>query len=118
MHLYHRKLPSVRIPIPGTAMVDERECSCGCTFPRLMAMGPQRDVDRELYDLGGEIHQWSGVLDCRVSRGDGGLEIEIVVFPGERLPRLPSCAKLTVRPWNPDTDVPFWTVESWKNNVI
>lgn len=118
MHMYHRELPSVRIPIPGTAMLDERDCSCGCSSQRLVAMGPQMTVDRELYDLGAQIHQWSGVLDCWIRRGSNGLEIDVVVFPGERLPQLPSCAKLTIRSWDPNTDVPFWTVETWKNNVI
>ena len=36
------------------------------------------------------------------------LEMEIVCFPGEKLPKLPSAAKLVVRPYNPKTDEPTW----------
>ena len=63
--------------------------------------------DQELLRASREIMEWTSVLDCRLAKREGGLEIEIVVFPGEKLPKLPSCAKLKVRPWNPEEDVPF-----------
>ena len=37
-----------------------------------------------------------------------GLEMEVVCFPGEKLPRMPSAAKLLIRPYNPKADEPFW----------
>ena len=63
--------------------------------------------DKALLKASREIMEWTSVLDCRLERQDGGLEIDIVVFPGEKLPKLPTCAKLSVRSWNPDTDCPF-----------
>lgn len=82
-------------------------CKCGSTDPLLMdlALGPH--LDPELIALSNSINRWTSVLDCRVGRGEAGLEIEIVAFPGEKLPKLPTCAKLIVRPWDPETDEPF-----------
>lgn len=72
-------------------------------------------LDPELRRLGAEIMEWTSVLDCWLHKGDAGLEIEIVVFPGEKLPKLPTCAKLVVRPWEPETDVPFEVRSALKN---
>ena len=60
--------------------------------------------------LGQQLQSWTSILDCRLNKGEYGLEIEIVTFPGEKLPKLPSAAKLVVRPWDSDTDEPFWYV--------
>lgn len=89
------------------ARISASPCKCGSTEPLLLdlALGP--NVDHELLALSNSINRWTSVLDCRIQRGEGGLEIEIVVFPGEKLPKLPTCAKLVVRPWDPETDVPF-----------
>lgn len=67
-------------------------------------------VDSDIARLSGHLHRWSSVLDCRVNRGSYGLELEIVTFPGEKLPKLPSCARQVVRPWEPETEVPFFLV--------
>lgn len=74
--------------------------------------------DQQLLRASREIMEWTSVLDCRLRKGESGLDIEIVVFPGEKLPKLPSCAKLNVRPWNPDTDVPFGVEPRMKNAVF
>ena len=66
-----------------------------------------RNVAEDIAHLSGHLHRWTSILDCRVTRGDYGLELEILTFPGEKLPKLPSCAKQVVRPWEPETDVPF-----------
>ena len=39
--------------------------------------------------------------------GEQGLEIELVCFQGEKLPKLPTAAKLVVRPWDPQNDAPY-----------
>lgn len=65
------------------------------------------NVEQDIAVLSGHLHRWTSILDCRVNRGYYGLELEIVTFPGEKLPRLPSCAKQVVRPWDPETEVPF-----------
>ena len=50
---------------------------------------------------------WSSVLDYYVEYTESGAALELVVFPGEAIPQLPSFAKQKVRLWNPQEDVPF-----------
>jgi hypothetical protein len=82
-----------------------------------MNMHEGRDCDQELLHLAAELHLWDSVLDVRLKRGDYGLELDAVVFPGLELPKFPSCAKMNVRKWDPENDVPFWFVPSWKSPV-
>lgn len=83
-------------------------CKCGSSEQLLVDLSLRPNLDPELLALSNSINRWTSVLDCRLERSPAGLEIEIVVFPGEKLPRLPSCAKLVVRPWDPETDEPFY----------
>lgn len=53
------------------------------------------------------LMHWGSVLDCSLYKGDSGLVMEIVCFKGEKLPVLPTCAKMVFRYWNPDTDIPL-----------
>ena len=105
--------------LPWNAGVQARlvtePCSCGCASPRLMDIAPGSNTDLELLRLEEHLRRWTSVLDCRLWRGPHGLEMEIVVFPGEKLPKLPSCAKQVVRPWEPDRDEPFEILPEWKN---
>lgn len=110
--------PELQYDTQDLAMIDPSGCSCGCNAPRLMDMRYGKNLDAELLRLGEQINQWTSVLDCRIERGPGGLEIEIVVFPGEKLPLLPSCARMVVRPWNAEKDTPFWSAAIWKNTTI
>ncbi len=73
-----------------------------------MSMGSLLEPD--IARLSGHLHRWTSILDCRVTRSDYGLELEIVTFPGEKLPKLPSCAKQVVRPWDPESEVPLFLV--------
>lgn len=73
-----------------------------------MSMGSLLEPD--IARLSGHLHRWTSILDCRVNRSDYGLELEVVTFPGEKLPKLPSCAKQVVRPWDPETEVPLFLV--------
>ena len=57
--------------------------------------------------LEGELLSWSSVLDYHSEQTESGMALELVVFPGESLPKVPSAAKLKVRPWNPEEDIPF-----------
>jgi hypothetical protein len=57
------------------------------------------------------------ILDCRLSNGESGLEIELIVLPGDKLPKLPSCAKRVIRPWDPEKDVPYWFLPHWRKSV-
>lgn len=78
-------------------------CSCGSDAIRIMgtAEHPTHDLMEE------QLLGWSSVLDYRIRQTDYGTDLELVVFLGESLPQLPSCARLTVRPWDPETDIPF-----------
>ena len=89
------------------ARISASPCKCGSPEALLLDLSLGPNVDPELLALSNGINRWTSVLDCRIQRGESGLEIEIVVFPGEKLPKLPTCAKLVVRPWDPDTDAPF-----------
>lgn len=53
------------------------------------------------------LRRWTSVLDFRLENTPSGLSLEMVTFPGEKLPKLPALAKLVVRPWKPDSDCPF-----------
>lgn len=92
-------------------------CACGCTSPLLMDMYSGEDVDPMMEQLGRELMSWTSILDCKFRKSECGFEMDIVVFPGEKLPKLPSCAKQVVRKWNPDADVPFWFRPSWRKTV-
>jgi hypothetical protein len=74
------------------------------------------NVDMELLRLGASLHTWDSVLDVRLIRGEYGLEMEMVVFPGLELPKFPTCAKMEVRNWDPERDKPFWFEPLWRNN--
>lgn len=82
-------------------------CSCGDPAPRLTDFQRIREPDPALDGLRETLLSWSSILDYRAVRTENGLELEVIAFPGERLPMLPSCAKRHVRPWMPKHDVPF-----------
>lgn len=58
-------------------------------------------------ELDNQLLPWSSILDYRMSRTEMGLSLEIIIFPGAQLPRLPSGAKVILRPWNARQDIPF-----------
>lgn len=104
--LCHKQEPPLSYPIGNYG----RTCHDPEQGVYLYDMSIGLNVDSDIAKLSGHLHRWSSVLDCRVSRGDYGLELEIVTFPGEKLPKLPSCAKQVVRPWDPEREVPFFLV--------
>lgn len=108
MVLYLRSAPEIRSPVGENACIAAEECPCHSTSPRLLKMDYGRATDPDLEKLGAYLLSWSSVLDCSLKKGESGLEIELVVFQGEKLPKLPSAAKLVVRHWNPAIDEPFY----------
>lgn len=96
------------------ALVQHQPCSCGCDEPRVVETGSVcRDIlSRDV--LNEKLLTWSSVLDYRLEYTESGAALELVVFPGEPIPKLPSLAKLTVRQWNPDRDVPFFITENYR----
>lgn len=115
MVLYPKALPRLRYPMGENARRLTARCKCGSAAPRLLDMQPGRTEDPDLAILGQQLQSWTSVLDCRLNKGESGLEIEIICFAGEKLPKLPTAAKLIIRPWNPKSDEPFWYVPTLKN---
>lgn len=109
-----KQMPHLRYHTAECARMRRTPCACGCTSPLLMDMYSGEDVDEMLEQLGRELMFWTSILDCKFRKGEYGLEMEIVVFPGEKLPKLPTCAKQVIRNWDPDTDFPFWFQPSWR----
>lgn len=112
--LYPREEPELRLPMGDYASLTTQPCKCGSNAPRLtqMCYGGLREPDLDA--LAHYLMSWTSVLDCHVAKGPFGLEIEIICFQGEKLPKLPSSAKLVVRPWNPQTDKPLLHASSLK----
>lgn len=113
--LYPKTDADVRYRSGEQARLDRSPCACGCDEPRLLDFSFGKNADPVLASLSSELHSWTSILDCRMERGRYGLELELVVFPGQQLPKLPSCARLIIRPWNPETDIPFGVTPEWKN---
>ena len=108
MVLYPLADPTLRYSMGERGRLEHKPCTCGCASPRVMDLYPGKNDDPELVDLGQYLHSWTSVLDCNLVRGSYGLEIELVVFTGEKLPKLPSAAKQVIRPWDPKHDKPFF----------
>lgn len=116
--LYPRTDPSLRFPIMVRGHMAQDQCPCGDTSPRFLIDGQRLDADPVLAKLGSELLSWSSVLDCRLEKGESGLEMELVTFPGAKLPKLPTCAKRVIRPWDPEKDTPFWIPPGWKKDLF
>ncbi len=108
MVIYPKARPELRYRMGQTARMVTEVCECGSKTPRIMQMRTIEELDPELVEFCEHLQSWTSVLDSRVARGPSGLEIELVCFPGEKLPKLPPAAMRIVRPWNPKSDEPFW----------
>lgn len=114
--IYPKSHPELRMEIGDKAKRMIETCACGMDTPRLLDLHPGNDVDADIYQLGQTLHSWTSVLDCVVKRSPYGLEIELVVFPGEKLPKLPSAAKQLIRSWNPNEDRPYFYAPTVKKD--
>jgi len=99
--------PEICFDTGDRALLDYSACSCGSGLPRLMNIDTNHGVDPTLSNLGESFHYWGSILDCKLANTGYGMEIEVVVFPGEKLPKFPNCAKLVIRAWDPEKDEPF-----------
>lgn len=106
--------PTLRCRTGEHGRLDRSVCRCGQDSPRLMNIGPGGEVDDVLTMLDTQFQSWTSILDCRLEKGQYGLEMELVVFPGEKLPKLPTCAKRIIRPWKPEEDIPLGLFPVWK----
>ena len=96
-----------RVLLQDHGCLNRNPCPCGRTSLRLVNIHPMGRFQGDVLNLYQELHSWTSILDCKVTKGSYGLELELVVFPGEKLPKLPTCAKLVIRPWDPDMDIPL-----------
>ena len=106
--------PDIRYHSGLRGRLDRSPCACGQNSPRLIDISAGDNSDMDLAQLGREMLYWTSVLDCDLRIGESGLEMELVVFPGEKLPKLPTCAKQVVRPWDPERDKPMVMASLWK----
>lgn len=90
-----------------TARIHYQSCCCGCDEPRAVDVKAVAADDLLREHLEGALLTWSSVLDYKVEYTEYGAALELVVFPGESLPKVPSVARLKVRHWNPEEDIPF-----------
>lgn len=100
------KDPSLTYDPQQMALLHYQPCSCGCDEPRVAENHSLGEDERSREQLETDFLSWSSVLDYRTEQTESGMSLELVVFPGESLPKLPSVARLNVHPWNPD-DIPF-----------
>lgn len=112
--LYPKEYPDLRLPVGDTAYLNREACRCGSAAPRLMNLCYGGLGDSALDALAHHLMSWTSILDCHVKKGESGLEIEIICFPGEKLPKLPSAARLVIRPWDPAADTPLLHASSLK----
>ena len=106
--VYNKADPGKELAMEYVGRICRESRENGTDAVGITEMTVGRNVDPDIAKLSGHLHRWSSILDCKVTRSSYGLELEIVTFPGEKLPRLPNCAKQVIRPWNPETETPFF----------
>ena len=101
------KKPELLFDPMENSLLYNQPCSCGCSEPRVVETKSLREecLSREVME--NRFLAWSSVLDYRAEKTESGMALELVVFPGETLPKVHSVAKLKIRPWNPEEDIPF-----------
>lgn len=111
--LASQKDPSLVFDPEETSILMHQPCSCGSDAPRIVEtiyIG-QQNLTKAMMEE--RFLAWSSILDYRAKQTEYGVDLELVVFPGESLPKIPSCAKLKVRPWNPEKDIPFFIQDNF-----
>ena len=100
--------PELRYFMGENARLRTGRCACGSVHPLLTDIHAGRtEADADLLELGKMLQSWSSVLDCHLQKGQYGLELDIVVLPGGRLPKLPGAAKQCIRVFDPAKDEPL-----------
>lgn len=116
--LIPKALPGQIIRTDNRGRLLWEKCRCGSGIVRIMDITHGSKQDPVLISVQEELLSWSSILDFRVKRSHMGLDMEIVTFPNERLPRIPSSARLNIHPWRPEEDIPFSLQDDWKNSVF
>ena len=100
--------PDLRVNLGDYGRLIREKCRCGSSAKRLLDLQMGSNIDPDLYKLSQDLLNWTSILDCRLKKTEFGLEVEVVCFAGEKLPKLPNAAKLLVRNYDPKTDEPMW----------
>lgn len=116
--LYPNEEPELRFVVGDRGRMDTTQCPCGDPAPKLVDIDTEKVGNEVLADLGESLHHWSSILDCRVEKTEYGMELELVVFPGEKLPQLPTVARQVIRPFDPENDKPFDHVSVLKKRFL
>ena len=116
MILYSKQDPAIRYPTGEKAKIETESCGCPDPSMYLTHMQPGEASDLELDAITQSLINWTSTLDRRVRRSSYGVELELVVFPGEKLPKLPPAAKQVVRAWNPEKDEPIYYTPGIEKN--
>lgn len=114
--LHHNLLPEVRCQTNAMGRIQPTSCKCGNPSVKLVDIDTEKTDSAVIRDIAEELLSWNSILECRAEKTKSGLELEIVCFKGEQLPKFPSCAKLVLRSWNPETDIPISLGASWLNS--
>lgn len=102
-------------PVPDAWMIESICSMLDCQVIACCCVPRETCLDEAIEKLCSELRRWTTILDFRLEKMGAGLSLEMITFPGEKLPRLPSFARLVVRDWNPDRDCPFDIPIRWKN---
>lgn len=94
---------------------DSLDCVIRCWIP---GRGERRNDDEKVRQLKQELRRWTTILDFKIENLGPGLSLELITFPGEKLPKFPSFGRMVVRDWNSDVDVPFDIPLQWKTGIF
>ena len=105
--LYPNAEPELRVAVGDRGRLVTGSCACGSREPKLVDVNAIQPETEDVYQMGESLLHWSSILDCRLERTEYGMKMELVVFPGEKLPKLPTIAQRILRSFDPEKDMPF-----------
>lgn len=106
LSLYRQDMPELKVPVKVTSLIQDTPCACGQKSPKLVNIEYINNSKAYKYKIMEDLLYWNSILDCWVEKTDYGLELDVVCFPGLKLPKFPNCAKLVLRSYS-DSDIPF-----------
>lgn len=114
LQIFFKDEPEACAQINTYAMLSDEPCPCGRKSKKLTHLTYGDPEKASKFQIMEDLLYWNSILDCRVEKTEYGLELEVVCFPGLKLPKFPSCARMMLRQWNPAEDVPFEIALNWK----
>ena len=102
---------------PEEWLVEYVESSLDCSVRGCYCHLEERILEPEIEKIRQELCRWTSVLDFKLEKTGAGLSLEMIVFPKERLPKLPNFARLVVSGWDGDRDGPLNMPLLWKNVI-